>query len=320
MIGDGRKSADRWLAARCRATSTLGCVADPPIDDVQVTVAVRAAARVGEGPVWDAQMRRLLWVDIPAGFVHSSSIDTGETTTARLPTQVGAVAPSATGGLVVACQEGFGFVADEGRFEVRRPVLRDGERMNDAKCDAAGRFWAGSTAMDFDAGRGALHVLRPDWSTDILLDGLTLPNGMGWSPDSRTFYLTDTVAHAIYAFDFDLARAALSARRTLIEFAEPDGMPDGLCVDSDGWLWVAMWGGGRVLRVSPAGEIRTEIALPVRQPSSCAFAGAELDLLCVTSASDGLDLDDNALDGSVFRVSGTGSAGLPQAGFGLSAR
>jgi sugar lactone lactonase YvrE len=189
--------------------------------------------------------------------------------------------------------------------------------MNDAKCDPAGRFWAGSTALDFETGRGALHVLRPDWSTDVVWDGFALPNGMGWSPDSHAFYLADSVAHAIYAFDFDVASGTPSAQRTLIEFTEADGMPDGLCVDTDGCLWVAMWGGARVLRISPAGDVLGSIAMPVRQPSSCAFAG---DLLCVTSARDGLRVSGESLDGSVFRVAGTGSSGLPQAGFGQALR
>jgi sugar lactone lactonase YvrE len=277
---------------------------------------VRAAARVGEGPVWDAAIDRLVWVDIPAGLVHTSDIDSGETSTIRVDTLVGAVAPGARGERVVACREGFGRLADDGTFEIRQAVLPDGERMNDAKCDPAGRLWAGSTRMAYDVGRGALHVLQADWSTAIRWDGLTLPNGLGWSPDARTFYLADSVAHVIHAFDFDLAAGVLSRQRVLIEFAEADGLPDGLCVDDEGCIWVAMWGGGRVLQLSPSGKELTSAPLPVGQPSSCTFAGADLDVLCVTSARDGLTLDPDALDGSVFRIDGIGSQGLPQQPFG----
>jgi sugar lactone lactonase YvrE len=293
-------------------------VSEDAVETLRVAVAVRAAAQVGEGPVWDATTARLDWVDIPAGLVHTSDIETGRTATRRLPTQVGAVTRSVGGGYVVACKEGFGAFSPDGDFTVRHAVLGADERMNDAKCDPAGRFWAGSTMLDFRAGRGALHVLRPDWSTEVVRDGLTLPNGMGWSPDARTFYLADSYAYAIYAFSFDLAGGTLSDERTLVEFTEADGMPDGLCVDTDGCLWVAMWGGARVLRISPTGDVLSVVAMPVRQPSSCAFAGDDLDVLCVTSARDGLDLGADAPDGSVFRVSGTGAVGLPQAHFGAT--
>jgi sugar lactone lactonase YvrE len=289
----------------------------------EVRVAVRATARVGEGPVWDPVRQVLRWVDIPAGLVHASRMVTGETaaattTTMRLPMQVGAVAPAAGGDLVMACEQGFGLLAADGSFDVRLPVLAPGERMNDAKCDAAGRLWAGSTELDFSPGRGALHVLRPDWSTDIVLTDLTLPNGLGWSPASDVFYLADSEQRVIYAFDFDLRRAALSRRRTLIAFTQPDGKPDGLCTDSAGDLWVAMWGGSRVLRISPLGEIRAVVPMPVRQPSSCAFGGPELDVLYVTSAREGLILPPgrDALDGSVFAVDPAGATGTAPVFFG----
>jgi sugar lactone lactonase YvrE len=198
----------------------------------EVGLALRMRARVGEGPVWDPLADLLLWVDIPPGLVHATSLETRQTTTYQLPMQVGAVAPAAAGGLVVVCEQGFGVITAERSFELRLPVLAAGERMNDAKCDAAGRLWAGSTEMSFAAGGGALHALSPDWRTDIVLDGLTLPNGMGWSPDSTVYYLADSAQRVILAFDFDLRHGALSGRRTLIAFAEEDGGPDGLCIDS----------------------------------------------------------------------------------------
>ena len=286
--------------------------------DRAVRLAVRATARVGEGPVWDPAAELLLWVDIPAGLVHTTQLETSQTTTLKLPMQVGAVAPAAAGGLVVACEHGFGVVTGEGSFELRLPVLAAGERMNDAKCDAAGRLWAGSTEMSFAAGRGALHVLRPDWSTDVVVDGLTLPNGMGWSPDSTVYYLADSDQRVILAFDFDLRHGTLSGRRTLIAFAAEDGKPDGLCIDSAGALWVAMWGTSRLLRISPLGAIQDVVPLPVRQPSSCMFGGRKLDVLYVTSASEGLDPAPGGgdLDGSIFAVTGTGSTGAAPTRFG----
>jgi sugar lactone lactonase YvrE len=282
---------------------------------IEVRVAVRAHARVGEGPVWDAAARRLRWVDIPAGTVHASRPDTGETDSVDLSTQVGAVALDSDGGLVVACEEGFGTLTATGVFEVRLANLPAGRRMNDAKCDAAGRLWAGSTELDFAPGEGALHVLRPDWSSDVVLDGLTLPNGLGWSPDSRLFYLADSVRRVIEAFDFDLERARLSARRTLIDFGDRDAMPDGLCVDAAGCLWVAMWDGAEVLRVSPRGEVLATVPVPVHRPSSCAFGGDGLDTLYVTSARDDRQ-DPTGVGGSVLAVTGTGATAPGATSFG----
>jgi sugar lactone lactonase YvrE len=283
--------------------------------DTIVRLAVRAGARVGEGPVWDPGPERLHWVDILAGAVHTSELTTGSTTSRQLPTLVGAASPKRTGGFVAAVTEGFAEVSAE--YVVRQHILADGIRMNDAKCDPDGRFWAGSTAMDFAAGQGALHVLETDWSTRVVLDGLTQPNGLGWSPDGKTFYLVDSAEREISAFD--AAGNQLAGRRRLCSFADGD-VPDGLCVDTEGCLWVALWGGGRLVRIAPDGRMLSTLPVPVVQPSSCAFVGPDLDLLCVTSAREGLELPDDAedgtpYDGSVLIVAGLGVSGVPVAGF-----
>ncbi|MER7498735.1 SMP-30/gluconolactonase/LRE family protein [Nonomuraea pusilla] len=278
-------------------------------------IAVPGRARVGEGPVWDAVTGRLHWVDIPAGHLHTSDPATGRTVTVGLPTLLGAAAPRRGGGFVAATAEGFAAVGPGGRMDVRRPVLPAGERMNDAKCDAHGRLWAGSTAMDFEPGRGALHVLMPDWTSRVVLDGLALPNGLGWSPDGRTFYLADSVAGEIWAFDTRPGSTELSRRRTLRRIPAASGMPDGLAVDAAGCLWVAIWGGGRLARISPEGDLLGEVAMPVPQPSSCAFGGPRLDVLYVTSAREGLDLADDDPSGSVFALDPLGAVGLPSTPF-----
>ncbi|MFE7353129.1 SMP-30/gluconolactonase/LRE family protein [Streptomyces sp. NPDC057543] len=279
-------------------------------------IAIPGRARVGEGPVWDAGLRRLHWVDIPAGHIHSSDPATGRTTTLRLPTQVGAAVPRRAGGFVTATAQGFASVDTDGSMTTRCALLPDGERMNDAKCDRHGRFWAGSTAMDFRPGGGALRVLLPDWTSRVVLEGLALPNGLDWSPDGRVFYLADSIAGEIYAFDTTDGDPWISRRRTLFRLPAHTGMPDGLTVDAAGCLWVAVWGGARVVRISPDGDLLGEIPLPVRQPSSCAFGGPRLDTLYVTSARDGLELPDDDPAGSVFVVDEVGGVvGLPSATF-----
>jgi len=283
---------------------------------LSVGTLIPAAAEVGEGPVWDPAAERLVWVDIPAGLVHTSSL-AGTTSTIRTSTTVGAVALRRAGGLVAATREGFAVIGTDGHLENKLTVLRSGHRMNDAKCDSRGRFWAGSTEMSFASGQGALHVLAPDWTVRTALEDLTLSNGLGWSTDDRTFYLADTLEHVLWAFDFDPDTAALSRRRALRTFADSQGMPDGLCVDAADRVWLAMWGGSRVLALAPDGAVLMEVAVPVRQPTSCAFAGPGLDVLCVTSAREGLGLadDDPAPDGSVLSITGTGARGVASVPF-----
>jgi sugar lactone lactonase YvrE len=267
--------------------------------------------RVGEGPHWDAGNQRLHWVDILAGAIHTSDVTTGHTSTLSVPTSVGAAVPRRAGGFVAATAEGFATVDATGALDTRLAILPSGARMNDAKCDTSGRFWAGSTDITFRPGDGMLHVLLPDWTTDTVLVGLTLPNGLGWSPDGGTFYLVDTIEGELCAYDTAPADTSLSNRRLVRAFADEDGMPDGLTVDSAGCLWVAMWGGSRVVRISPDGDLLTSIDLPVHQPSSCTFGGPNLNTLYVTSAREGLDLADDSPDGSVFALTDLGVDGLP---------
>jgi sugar lactone lactonase YvrE len=279
---------------------------------IDVCVAVPGRARVGEGPFWDAPSGTLSWVDIPAGTIHTVAPDgVGEPEVLAVPTLVGAAVRRATGvGFVAATSEGFAEVGPDGTLTTRLDFLPAGRRMNDAKCDPAGRLWAGSTEMDFAAGCGALHVLLPDWQRVDLLDGLALPNGLGWSPDGSTFYLVDSIARELNAFDVPADGPGLANRRVLARFTG-SGLPDGLTVDAVGCLWVALWGGGRLVRLSPDGEVLLELGLPVEQPSSCTFGGAMLDVLYVTTAREGLALDADDPAGSVFAVRGLGVGGRP---------
>jgi sugar lactone lactonase YvrE len=281
-------------------------------DSISVRTAARATATIGEGPFWSAEAGVLHWVDIPAGRIHTTDPAGGVTETITVPTWVGAAVPRADG-FVAATMEGFATVVD-GVLDTRLTVLEAGQRSNDAKCDRSGRFWAGTNAIDFTAGAGALRVLEPDWTTRVVLEGLTLPNGMGWSPDDSTFYLIDTYNHVLWVFDFDLASGSLRNQRALHRF-EPPTMPDGMSVDTEGYLWIAIWGGAQLVQLSPQGEVVRTVALPVQQPSSCAFGGPDLTTLYVTSARDGLELADDAPDGSVFAVTGLGAAGLPVSRF-----
>ena len=266
--------------------------------------------RVGEGPTWDPARGAVHWVDILGGKVHTTSLATGETSTLSTPGVVGAAARRRQGGFVCADGEGFAVLHDDGSYEPRLRFLAPGIRMNDAKCDPRGRFWAGSCALDFAAGKGALHVLSPDWTYRTLLDGITQPNGLDWSPDGATFYLIDTQARDVLAFDCDLDDATLSNRRTFVHCGHDiPGMPDGMAVDAGGDLWIAFWGGGMLRRLDDRARLVQEIAVPVEQPSSCAFVGDDLDQLCITSATEGLV--NTAHNGAMLLATELGARGRP---------
>lgn len=263
-------------------------------------------AQCGEGPVATRDGRELLWVDILGQELHRTSLADGRTATFNVPSVIGAVAERAPGGMVAAVAEGFAAIDDNGVYELMSDFLPPGERMNDAKCDVTGRFWSGSTAMDFTPGAGCLHVLEPDWSRRCVLDGLTLPNGLGWSPDNGTFYLVDSRQCSLFAFDFDLVRGRLGRKRLLVSFDARDGRPDGLTVADDGSIWVAVYGGGRVDVFDPDGGKLGQVDVPVQQPTSCALDTC--GRLWVTSAWDG-QTTPGSLDGGLFALTVNGRIG-----------
>jgi sugar lactone lactonase YvrE len=275
-------------------------------------------AEVGEGPVWDDGERILWWVDLLAGFVHRTDPQTGETTTRRYGRPVGSVALRRGGGHVLADRDGFCLLAGDGSVDRQIAFLPDGHRMNDAKVDPAGRFLAGSAEFGFAPQAGALHSLEPDGSRRVLLDGLTLPNGLGWSPDGDRFYLVDSEQGWLRSWSYDPGDGSLGPARDLVLFTRPGEVPDGLCVDAQGALWVAIWGGSRVERYSPDGDLLATLQLPVTQPSSCAFGGAGLITLFITSAHRGLAKGgtpiDGALDGALLATV-PGASGVPTSFF-----
>lgn len=247
---------------------------------------------LGEGVRWDGRRGELLGVDIVAGQVYRERIEeNGDLRRVRryeVPGTVGAIAPiEGDEGWVLAANRGFAHLSPDGSLRELAEVSPEGTRMNDGACDAQGRFWAGSLADDHDAGGGALYRLDRDGRTEPVLDGLTISNGLGWSPDGATMYLADSGPRVVHAFAFDAERGAISDGRTLIDVPEDVGAPDGLTVGFDGDLWVAIYGGGRVQRYSPDGELREELIVPAAQTTCCAFGGDALSTLYVTTATEG---------------------------------
>jgi sugar lactone lactonase YvrE len=246
---------------------------------------------LGEGARWDSRRDELLRVDILAGRVYRDRVaGDGRLVLVRsysLPGTVGAAAPvEGDEGWLLAAGLGFAYLSLEGSLRRLVEVTPAGTRMNDAACDPQGRFWAGTLADDHHVGGGALYRLERDGRIELMLDGLTISNGLGWSPDGRTMYLADSGPRVIHAFSFDGERGAIFDGRVLIEVPEKVGAPDGLTVDANGDLWVAIYGGGRIHRYSADGVLRQELRVPARECTSCAFAGSGLKRLYVTTATE----------------------------------
>lgn len=266
-------------------------------------VALAARARLGEGPVWDEEAGVLWWVDIYNHRVHRFSPATGEDHFRELRETVGCVAPAGGGRVLVALRRGVVLLEWEtGALEALATLIPDqpGHRLNDGKCDPRGRLWVGS--MNRREGGASLFRVSPGGEVRHMETGLTISNGLGWSPDARTFYLTDSPAKVIYAYDFDADAGEISRRRVFADLGEGSAFPDGLTVDAEGCVWSAQWEGGCVLRFAPDGREVGRVELPVPRTTSCALASGHL---YVTSASVGMgeeELEESFPSGDLFRV------------------
>jgi sugar lactone lactonase YvrE len=246
---------------------------------------------LGEGARWDARRDELLRVDIVAGRVFRDRVSAdGSLELVRsydVPGTVGAIVPiDGDDGWLLAAGRGFAHLSPDGAIRVLAEVVDDDSRMNDGACDLQGRFWAGSLAHDHRDGAGALWRFERDGTVTRMLDGLTIPNGIGWSLDRRTMYFIDSGPRLIRAFDFDDRVGEISNERVLVAVDASVGAPDGLTIDAAGDLWVAVYDGGRVQRYTPDGTLREEHVVPAAQTTSCAFGGPGLHRLYVTTATE----------------------------------
>ena len=264
----------------------------------------------GECPVWSAKEKRLYWIDIDAPAVNRFDPVSGKNESRALDEQIGSLALREAGGLLIATRSGFHFLDfDSG---ARQPIV-DPEphlphnRMNDGRCDPAGRFWCGSMRdpQDPNIVAGALYRLGSDLACTKMLDGLITSNGLAFSPDGRTMYLSDSnvVSQAIWAFDFNAADGTIRNRRLFATTHDLPGRPDGGCCDEDGCYWSANVDGGLIVRYAPDGRIDRTIRTPVRSPSMVAFGGERHDVLYITSIRRGgasKEWPDQPLAGSLF--------------------
>ena len=259
-------------------------------NETKVECVADVRAELGEGPVWVAAERALYWVDINGRRIFRLS-ESGERREWPTPMRVGSIAPRARGGFIAGTDRGIALVdLDQDRFEVVASPEQHlpHNRFNDGKVDRQGRFLAGTMDDREKGSAGALYRIDPDRTCTAIDGGYGITNGPAFSPDGARMYHSDTLRQVTYAFDLDAAGEATN-RRVFVQFGAGDGHPDGMTVDAEGCLWIALWGGWCVRRFSPDGDLLRTVEMPVEQPSSCAFGGPRLDRLYVTSATKGLD-------------------------------
>lgn len=300
---------------------------------IEVDVALNIPADLGESPCWSPRSSTLLWVDIFRGELHSFDPAAGIDRHMDVGQPLGMAAQRASGGIVCAVRDGIGFAdLDSGFFELAAPLERDtpANRMNDGACDQTGRLWAGTMATDLSPERGTLYriesspsqgrVTTPLQARGTVLtiapavNGLSISNGLGWSPDNRTMYLVDSPTQRVDAFSFDVTSGDLSDRRAFCRTPAGQSTPDGLAVDAAGGVWLALWDGGAVLHYDADGALVDAIEVPAVRVTSVAFGGPNLNQLFITTARTGLtaeQLKREPHSGSIF-VAEPGVEGLPQ--------
>lgn len=260
----------------------------PAASAYSVDLVFDAGDELGEGVTWDAAHQRLVSVDIMRGRVHVVDPAARAGRTLEVGQPVGAVVPWRKDALMAAVRDGFATLSlDDGRltFVAHVELDKPGQRMNDGACDAAGRFWAGTMCMQERPGLGALYRLDPDRSTHTMIEGVSISNGIDWSLDQSRMYYVDSPTQRIDVFDFDPDAGAMTNRRPFAAIDPVDGTPDGLTVDAEGAIWLALWGGSAIRRYLPDGRLDRVIPLPVTHPTTCAFGGPDLADLFITSAT-----------------------------------
>lgn len=284
----------------------------------QVEVAARGADRLGECPLWDERESMLWWVDSRWPALKRFDPATGAVMMQVLPEVVGSIAFRNQGGLLAATKSGLHVLdGSGGALEPRaNPEAHLPEnRFNDGRCDRAGRFWAGTMCDARRDPTGSLYRFDADFACVKLRNAIIIPNGLAFSPDNRTMYFADTNRHTIWAWDYDLASGAATHERVFADTGE--ARPDGSCVDADGGLWNAQYGGGRLVRYAPTGKVDRVVEVPVANPTCCAFGGDDLGTLYVTTATQRLspeDLAQQPLAGSLLALR-PGVKGLPEGRF-----
>lgn len=268
-------------------------------------MAFRADSDVGESPVWDIDRGGLWWVDLLRGELHYWDGRANTHQTSSVGQSLGFIVPFESGDFVAGTRDGIGVLTPNGGFDLICPVEleRPNFRMNDGKCDPQGSLWAG-TMSDATHANGSLYRINANWEVKRIADGLSVPNGLGWTRNGELMYLADTGRARLEWWQFDAYRGVPTKLLYVVSFSDVEGGPDGLAVDSEDCAWVCLWGGHGLRRYAPDGEMLESIEIPALNAASCAFGGDDFRDLYITSARYGLTLEQLRqwpLSGSIFR-------------------
>lgn len=277
---------------------------------------------LGEGPVWDAVNKSICWVDILKGNIHEFIPAKDEYRIIAVNDLIGAVALCTDGNFLAALKSGLSLVnrkSGDIKFLCHPEAHLFQNRFNDGKCDPAGRFWVGKMALSENDATGNLYMVDKGFSHSVKINGVTVSNGIAWSPDKKTFYYINTPTYRVVAYNFDVQTGNISNKRLAIAIPTKAGPPDGMTIDNEGMLWIAHWNGWQVARWNPqTGEKLLGIPLPAAYITSCTFGGEDLQDLYITSASVGLtekQPDEQPLAGSLFVIENCGFQGMETVAF-----
>lgn len=287
---------------------------------MQINCIWEGPAALGEGPLWHPEENVLYFIDIAKKSLHRIDPATQDHQSWLMPDFIGTVVPRAKGGLIATVgQHVVSIEIPSGKITPIIKVIPDGRadlRMNDGKCDRSGRFWIGVANVDVKNPQGGLFCLHADGTLMQMESGITISNGLGWSPDNSTFYYTDGLKYRVYAYDFDLSTGKISNRRVFLQYDPSPCEPDGLTVDCAGYVWEAVWNSGKVYRYAPDGTLDTTVDMPVTRPTSCIIGGKNYDTLYVTSCSASIGETQSLPSpaGGIFAIP-LKVQGLPEASF-----
>ncbi|HSI20069.1 MAG TPA: SMP-30/gluconolactonase/LRE family protein, partial [Sphingomonas sp.] len=283
---------------------------------MKITRVETRRCKVGEGPVWDVAEQALYFVDIVGKVVLRHDPATGATRSWDVPGIIGSMALRASGGAVIALQDGI-YTLDFHNGATTPLALPGGLdpriQFNDGKVDRRGRFVVGSTDSKMEQPIGDIYSLGADGSLSVIDRGICISNGPCWSPDDRTFYFSDSILNRIYAYDYDIATGTVANRRIFADTTALGGIPDGATVDSDGLMWMAICEGAKVVAFRPDGKVERIVDMPMKLTASVIFGGPDLDLLYVTSIDPAvMGRPSQPEDGHSFVIEGLGVRGLPE--------
>lgn len=275
----------------------------------------------GEGPFWDGVQQKMYWVDILKHNMLCGNIDTAEFNLFPMGQPIGVAAKSKSNGFVMALRDGFAttdqYLAAPKLIEPSPEQHNEDVRFNDGVVSPGGHFFAGTMEWDGIGGQGKLFKLNSDYTWEKVEESLFIPNGMGFSTDLSTFFMIDTGRHCMFAYDYDLPTGNISNRRVFVQFQSWED-PDGMTIDAEDNFWIAMWGGGKILRLNNKGKRTQEVSMPVPYPTSCCFIGDNLDKLFITSSRLVMgesEINEKPLSGSCF-IMDTDTKGRPDFEFG----